>query len=637
MGRPLQRPSAYSIKDRLRQTALELCAGRGIDNVSVRDIVRGARTTQPMLYYYFGSKDKLCLNIFRETIEGFFAGAEAVMKTDKRLAPKLEELFCFYESFFASNPGAARFILQGFLSPRHGRDFKTAVKNAEVSHLKNLDHMLKHHEEKGDLKRGRAEVLKSLVDGVFLHFMFKSRKTTQPPLTGSLAGSLAEVICKGACALAMSALLLAAAPALAEENAQPARPWALESCLSRALQTNPSMQSAREGLKAAKGQNQMALSEFVPRVNWNTVYIKNDKTSLGSLAAAIPGLRPSMSSEDYYLSSLSVDQTLFSWRMAPLRRTMKANTKLASLKLAAAENDLTLNVKKAFYTSLYAKQLLLISQAAEAVAKENLETSQALYKEGKVSTFDVSRASVRHVNAKTAAISARNTLTVSLEALRLLLSLPSGEALDIDGDFPETPKETPLADELNSALARRPELGLAKAAEELQVSAKELARAGFLPTVFAGFSYAWEGIDFAPGSGNDYRSWTAKAGISIPLFDGFFSIGRFKAQKAGLAQAKEQSRAASDGVVMEVRQYYYSLANTRESLQAQKENVETAAENLRIAQERYKMGLLSLLDLKDAELSNIEARTQQVKALYDYNIAFTSLERATGLPAAAAN
>jgi outer membrane protein TolC len=49
------------------------------------------------------------------------------------------------------------------------------------------------------------------------------------------------------------------------------------------------------------------------------------------------------------------------------------------------------------------------------------------------------------------------------------------------------------------------------------------------------------------------------------------------------------------------------------------------------------MGLLSLLDLKDAELSNIEARTQQVKALYDYNIAFTSLERATGLPAAAAN
>ena len=47
------------------------------------------------------------------------------------------------------------------------------------------------------------------------------------------------------------------------------------------------------------------------------------------------------------------------------------------------------------------------------------------------------------------------------------------------------------------------------------------------------------------------------------------------------------------------------------------------------------MGLLSLLDLKDAELSNIDARTQQIKALYDYNVARTSLERATGLPATA--
>jgi outer membrane protein TolC len=303
--------------------------------------------------------------------------------------------------------------------------------------------------------------------------------------------------------------------------------------------------------------------------------------------------------------------------------------------LAGAQNDLTLNAKKAFFTSLYAKQLLTISQAAEAVALENLETARNLYKEGRVSTFDVSRASVRNVNARTGTISARNTQTVALENLRLLLSLEPGETMEIEGEFPEEPLDTPLTEQLKSALARRPELHLAKANEELQISARELARAGFLPTVFAGFSYSWEGREFAPGSrSGDYKYWTAKAGVSIPLFDGLFSIGRYKAQKAGVAQAREQSRAAADGVVMEVRQHYYALANSKESLAAQLENVETAGENLRIAQERYKMGLLSLLDLKDAELSNIDARTQQIKTLYDYNVARTSLERAVGLPAA---
>lgn len=425
-------------------------------------------------------------------------------------------------------------------------------------------------------------------------------------------------------------LLLSTATAVtAQDTASPAvKILSIDNCLSRAMESNPSVRAAREGLKAASGSNMMTVSEFMPRASWNTVYIQNDKASV----PYAPGVRPALYSEDFYTSSLSADITLFSWRMKPLRSTMKATSKLAALKLASAENDLAMNVKKAFYTALYAKQLLLIAQAAEDVARENLETSESLYKVGRVSSFDVSRARVRRVNAKTEVLSAKNFETVSLEGLRMVLSLPAGEEMDITGEFPNSAREAALDDEVAMALKRRPELGMAREAESLQVSSRELARAGFLPTIFAGYTYSWEGPDLTSDMDSYYKTWTAKAGISIPIFDGFFSIGRFKAQKAGLEQAREQVQGASDGVLMEVRQSYYSVSNARESFLAQKENVETAAENLRIAQERYKMGLLSLLELKDAELSLISARTQQVKALYDYNIAMISLDRAVGLP-----
>lgn len=446
----------------------------------------------------------------------------------------------------------------------------------------------------------------------------------------------------------LTAFLLAGFPATFafSEDIKPAeaaqvssqKAWTIDECLARGMENNPSIRSAKDGLKAATGSNMMALSEFMPRVSWSTVYVNVDKTpELGSLISSMPGLSlsdfsPTMYSDKFYTSSLSAEITLFSWRMKPLRNTMRANSRLAKLKLASAQNDLTLNVKKAFYTTLYAKQLLLIAQSAEDVARENLEISESLYKVGRVSSFDVSRARVRRVNAKTEVISAKNFETVSIEGLRMVLSLPSGEELDVKGDFPYDLRDAPLENEITTALECRPELNIAKAAEALQVSAKEQARAGFLPTIFTGITYSWEGLDLTADEDKYYKSWTAKAGISIPIFDGFFSIGRFKAQKAGLEQAKEQVRGAQDGVIMEVRQSYYSLANAQESLQAQKENVETAAENLRIAQERYKMGLLSLLELKDAELSLIGAKTQQIKALYDYNISMTSLDRAVGLP-----
>lgn len=162
----------------------------------------------------------------------------------------------------------------------------------------------------------------------------------------------------------------------------PVKAWTIEDCLQRAMEYNPSVRSARAGLRAASGSNLMAVSEFVPHLSWSTVYIQNDKTLLGSLAAAMPGLSPSMASDYYYMSTLSADLTLFSWRMKPLRSTVKSNSRLARLKLASAMNDLTLNVKKAFYTALYARQLLIIAQTAEDVARENLETTESLYKVG---------------------------------------------------------------------------------------------------------------------------------------------------------------------------------------------------------------------------------------------------------------
>ena len=64
---------------------------------------------------------------------------------------------------------------------------------------------------------------------------------------------------------------------------------------------------------------------------------------------------------------------------------------------------------------------------------------------------------------------------------------------------------------------------------------------------------------------------------------------------------------------------------------AQRENVNTAQENLRIATERYKLGLLSQLELKDAELSLTEAETNYQRALYDYSVSLAQLEKAQGL------
>jgi len=151
-----KKPAEPSLKGKIRKAAPRLFYERGVEAVAVRDIVKAAGTTQPMLYYYFGCKDDLCQDLLRRLLRDLIGGAGEIMAADKPLNPKLAELFAFYRDFFAGRPGAARFILQGFLSPSHGKSFREITSKAEVVHLANIGGMLQKHENKGELEHPAA-------------------------------------------------------------------------------------------------------------------------------------------------------------------------------------------------------------------------------------------------------------------------------------------------------------------------------------------------------------------------------------------------------------------------------------------------------------------------------------------------
>jgi outer membrane protein TolC len=63
---------------------------------------------------------------------------------------------------------------------------------------------------------------------------------------------------------------------------------------------------------------------------------------------------------------------------------------------------------------------------------------------------------------------------------------------------------------------------------------------------------------------------------------------------------------------------------------AQKENTSAARENLNIAQQRYKTGLISDVEVREAQLALGQAESNYHQALYDYNVAIAALNRAVG-------
>jgi outer membrane protein TolC len=82
-------------------------------------------------------------------------------------------------------------------------------------------------------------------------------------------------------------------------------------------------------------------------------------------------------------------------------------------------------------------------------------------------------------------------------------------------------------------------------------------------------------------------------------------------------------------VELEVQTAFANLQTQRETIRSQQKNVEQALEALRLANERLAAGAGTQLEVLDARVALTSARTTELQARGDYNIALAEFDRAT--------
>jgi TetR/AcrR family transcriptional regulator len=89
------------IREELMKAALKLFTWRGYAATTVRELVEAAGVTKPVLYYYFGSKEGLFLELMRTHFGRLEAVVDVYRKGQgsvrKRLAAMLDKGFCYVQ------------------------------------------------------------------------------------------------------------------------------------------------------------------------------------------------------------------------------------------------------------------------------------------------------------------------------------------------------------------------------------------------------------------------------------------------------------------------------------------------------------------------------------------------------------
>ena len=158
-----------------------------------------------------------------------------------------------------------------------------------------------------------------------------------------------------------------------------------------------------------------------------------------------------------------------------------------------------------------------------------------------------------------------------------------------------------------------------------------VASSGILPTVnaFVAYRRSEDNSPYKWGS-QESESVSYGWGVSWNIFDQLRTwTGRAKA-KASVRVAEYQLEQAQNDIKVEIRQLHNLMVEAKERAQTSREAIEEALENLRLAQERFRVGAGTTLDVITAQVSLARSRAQEVQAMCDFLIAKARMQRAVG-------
>lgn len=316
--------------------------------------------------------------------------------------------------------------------------------------------------------------------------------------------------------------------------ADPAHPWTLAELIDRAERTNPATRIAWQDARRVALAAGIAESAFLPQLTATVL----GGYRYGNGQGSIDGLGiDERSTAHGTVSALTLRWLLFDFgqRAAAVDAAQQAVV-IANIAFTAAHQQVIHAVSSAYYAHAAARDRERAAQQGLDCARQVEAAAQARYRQGLGTVVELAEARQATAAAVLAQIEARGRT----QDARLALLAAVGESplspLQIAGlpDRPLPPAQDQRLDALvAAALAERPDVQAAQAAQRAAEAKLRAARAESLPKVFLSATGSYGDGSLAvtalPGAGQEPPTVNVGTrryggglylGISVPLFDG---------------------------------------------------------------------------------------------------------------------
>lgn len=409
--------------------------------------------------------------------------------------------------------------------------------------------------------------------------------------------------------------------------------WSLQECITQGIEQNYQLQIQREYQAVSDRNATIGNAGYLPSLDMNAGYSGQYNSSDSEKEDGTTETRNGELNQQYN-AGLNLSWTIFDGlKMQASYAKLKELKSMGELRTRIQIDNTAASIAAGYYQLIRQKIKLRNLKAALDLSKERLRIVEERYHIGSSSRLELQQAKVDY-NADNALYLKQTEVVYTA---RITLNELMGIA-NINQKTDVTNEEIHLApmvskDELWQRTLDA-NLSLLNAEKNRQLSVEDLriARSKNYPYLKLNAGYGYNGNRYEVGATiqRDQLGFNYGATIGISIFDGMNRQREQRNAKTQIRIAELEKQSLELGLKADMSNLWMAYTNNLMLLRQECQNVETAKEYLEIAMERYKLGDLSGIELREAQNSLLAAEERLSTAEYETKVCEISLMQLSG-------
>lgn len=419
----------------------------------------------------------------------------------------------------------------------------------------------------------------------------------------------------------------------------------LKQAIQHAYQNNPDIIKAENSIDAQESNIRASYGNLFPDLRFSTGWTRTNQDIKGGsqvISGIVVTLPESNETNNNFNLSLRSDVTIFDgFNNYDKVDLAKKNKTQLQIQLKKLKQDVAVKVLADYVTILKNQQIVVINQSTLEDSRSQLDKIKIFVEVGKKTLLDIYTQDVIVAQNELAIEQSKNNVNKSVSDLAFDANLPldrnySVSKSEFATDVSYESLETYVLQNQNTdalvitALKNRYDYKSSVQNLDILQTNIEIARSSIIFPTLSGFgSYSLSGDQI--NNISNQKIFTVGLTLSYPIFQGFQFDNQRQQAIINYRSAEEDVKQVKNQISLQIKKAILDIKSLLKQIEITDRGLKNAEQNKLLAEESYRVGIGTLLDVNTASTNLNNALITKSNLIYDFILAQKQLEYYQGL------